>query len=621
MRSLEGGRVMSQGKPRVLAIHLPQFHPIPENDEWWGPGFTEWTNVAKAKPLFPGHDQPRVPADLGFYDLRLPEAREAQAKLAREHGIGGFCYYHYWFNGRRLLDRPVRDILHSQRPDFPFCLFWANETWSRRWLGEERDVLMEQTYSEADNISHARYLASVFQDHRYIRLGNRPLFIIYRPTHMTLLSHFVARLREQAQLAGAGDPLLLGCSAHAEGTDMRTLGLDGTLDFQPKLGFLPGAFEEGADPARRQRNRASGVDADTPRVYSTAQHRQEIARFRNSLPHPVYPSVFVSWDSTPRRGENGIVLEPRSAVSFAEGLRDAANYLDQRGGELAEPVLFVNAWNEWAEGNHLEPDNFHGRSFLEALDPKSHPDSASAANPPTGIFLQREGWCPICEKEVTFSSKQAWLRDHYLCSGCGSIPRERALMHVIQTRYPNWRELRIHEGSPGHRGASVKLREQCKHYTATQYDPKLDFGKTHPTLGYRSEDLEKQTFADEEFDLVITQDVMEHIFDAQAAFREIHRTLKPGGAHIFTTPLVNKDKPSQRRAERKPDGTVAHLFPPDYHGNPMSSQGSLVTWHWGADIVDAMTKTCDCRAELVPSRDPAMGIEGEYLEVLVQNNA
>src|SRR5690349_15951572 len=163
---------------RPIAFYLPQFHPIPENDLWWGTGFTEWTNVAGARPLFPGHYQPHVPADLGFYDLRLPETRAAQAALARQYGLSGFCYYHYWFAGRRLLERPVNDILASGQPDFPFCLCWANEAWSRRWLGEARDVLMPQQYSVDDDLQHIRWLARAFADPRYVRVNGRPIFLV-----------------------------------------------------------------------------------------------------------------------------------------------------------------------------------------------------------------------------------------------------------------------------------------------------------------------------------------------------------------------------------------------------------------------------------------------------------
>src|SRR5258706_12364194 len=161
---------MNESTPlaRLIAFYLPQFHPIPENDKWWGQGFTEWTNVAQARPLFPGHYQPQMPADLGFYDLRLPETRIAQAELARKYGIEGFCYWHYWFEGNRLLERPFQEVLASGEPDFPFCLAWANETWSRRWLGEERDILQEQTYSTDDEVQHARWLSAAFADSRYI---------------------------------------------------------------------------------------------------------------------------------------------------------------------------------------------------------------------------------------------------------------------------------------------------------------------------------------------------------------------------------------------------------------------------------------------------------------------
>jgi glycosyltransferase involved in cell wall biosynthesis len=234
-----------------------------------------------------------------------------------------------------------------------------------------------------------------------------------------------------------------------------------------------------------------------------------------------------------------------------------------------------------------------------------------------GIFLRREGWCPICEKERVFVARQHWLRDHYLCEGCGSIPRERAIMNVIQTYYPKWRDLHIHESSPGNRGASVKMREQCKKYIATQYDLELKFGKTHPKNGYRSEDLGKQTFADNIFDLVVTQDVMEHVFNPENVFREIHRTLKNGGAHIFTTPIVRKESPSLCRAEILPGGSVRNIYPPEYHGNPLSKEGSLVTWHWGNDIKEIATNATGSKVEIVACHDIKMGIEGEYLDVIV----
>ena len=194
------------GAIRAIAFHLPQFHPIPENDEWWGKGFTEWTNVVKAKPLFKGHYQPHLPADLGFYDLRVPETRAAQAMLAASHGIHGFCYYHYWFNGRQVLERPVNEILKSDEPDFPFCLCWANENWTRQWDGLESDVLLQQKYSSADDLAHIRHLIPFFQDRRYIRVSDRPLFLVYRASDHPEPERMTEIWRQEAERAG-----LKGC--------------------------------------------------------------------------------------------------------------------------------------------------------------------------------------------------------------------------------------------------------------------------------------------------------------------------------------------------------------------------------------------------------------------------
>src|ERR1017187_6317204 len=240
--------------PKLIAFSLPQFHPIPENDEWWGRGFTEWTNVAKARPLYKGHYQPHLPADLGFYDLRLPETREAQAEMARAYGIHGFCYYHYWFNGKRLLERPVNEILESGKPDFPFCLCWANEVWSRGWQGESRNILQEQPYSAADDQRHSAWLARVFGDRRYIRFNDRPIFLLFSVPGHPDPARFCEFLREACRTAGEEDPYLIGVDGHCAFQDTRPFGFDTTLHFEPQLGALPGCFSENFSLRRLIRN-------------------------------------------------------------------------------------------------------------------------------------------------------------------------------------------------------------------------------------------------------------------------------------------------------------------------------------------------------------------------------
>jgi hypothetical protein len=233
-------------------------------------------------------------------------------------------------------------------------------------------------------------------------------------------------------------------------------------------------------------------------------------------------------------------------------------------------------------------------------------------------ILTVHGHCPICEKPQTFRARYDWLRDHFLCDGCGSIPRERALMHVIQMLYPKWRSLSIHESSPGGRGASTKLAHEAAVYTPSHFDAHLALGASHSTDGWQNENLECQTFSDARFDLVITQDVLEHLFDPEAAFREIARTLRPGGAHIFTVPLVQgRTKASTRRATRTSSGAIEHTTDPEYHGNPIDESGSLVTMDWGYDIVDHIRHSCALDTEIYALDILHMGIRAELLEVLV----
>ena len=231
--------------------------------------------------------------------------------------------------------------------------------------------------------------------------------------------------------------------------------------------------------------------------------------------------------------------------------------------------------------------------------------------------FQHSGSCPICEKNVTFTSQNSWFRGNLFCSSCGSVPRERALYKVVTDYFPNYRELSIHESSPSTRGASVKLQNDCKNYSSSQFYPNVPFGTTHPESGARCENLEKLTFPDNFFDIFITQDVMEHIFDSKAAFKEIARVLKPGGAHIFTAPLINKGKKSECWASRDEKGNINYHHAPEYHGNPVDDKGALVTMHWGYDIAGYITETAKTPTTIIMIDNIDLGIRAEYIDVLV----
>ncbi|WP_341198066.1 class I SAM-dependent methyltransferase [Hyphomonas chukchiensis] len=235
----------------------------------------------------------------------------------------------------------------------------------------------------------------------------------------------------------------------------------------------------------------------------------------------------------------------------------------------------------------------------------------------SSFSFSHQGYCDICERAVSFDAKFAWFRDHLLCSGCGSIPRERALMAVLRQYFPKYKSLAIHESSPGARGVSAKLARECKRYTYSHFFPGTALGTIHPERNERCESLEALSFPDRSFDLVITQDVIEHLLDPDAAFQEISRVLKPGGAHVFTVPLVNKEKPTVRRAEHDENGHVSFLQPPQYHGNPIDERGALVTFDWGYDIQSFIRKSSSMATHMITIDDVDRGIQAEYIEVLV----
>jgi glycosyltransferase involved in cell wall biosynthesis len=337
---------------RVIAFLLPQFHPIPENDSWWGKGFTEWVNVTRAKPLFPGHYQPRLPADLGFYDLRLAETRERQAELARAHGIHGFCYYHYWFSGKRLLERPFDEVLASSRPDFPFCLCWANEPWSRQWNGQPQDVLQPQTYDFEDDRRHIEWLLPALADARAITVEGKPLFIVYQAKELPDPRRTIDIWRSEVERRGLKGLYLVAVETGWDaGWDATTVGFDAKLLFQPQFSLL------------RTVPRSKVSVPGCLEVYDYDEAWPLLAKL-NAVAYRRYSTVFPSWDNSPRRGMAGVAIHNATPSAYEAWLR--YTIANTRSEPPEHRIVFINAWNEWAEGCYLEPDVKHGRGFLEA---------------------------------------------------------------------------------------------------------------------------------------------------------------------------------------------------------------------------------------------------------------
>lgn len=363
----DGAYRVGEAAVRAIVLHLPQFHPIPENDEWWGKGFTEWSSVARTTPRFPEHYQPHLPADLGFYDLRLPEARAAQAQLAAEYGIYGFCYYHYWFHGRQILERPVNEIWKSGQPEFPFCLCWANESWTRRWDGQNNDILLEQRYSPADDLAHIRSLIPLFSDPRYIRVEGRPLFLVYRATAMPEPEKTADLWRREAERGGLKGLFLVRVESHNESGNPRELGYDYSLEFQPYWAhvWFWRVFRRKWWHVRRLRTHEPGL-----RENNVFDYRLLV---KNALaaPVPAYPRipcVCPGWDNSPRKKRDANILIDSTPELYGSWLSEVVSRMKpSKGSEIsADSFVFINAWNEWAEGNHLEPCQRWGRKYLEA---------------------------------------------------------------------------------------------------------------------------------------------------------------------------------------------------------------------------------------------------------------
>lgn len=372
-------------KVRAIALYLPQYHPIPENDKWWGKGFTEWTNVAKSKPLFKGHYQPKIPTELGFYDLRLSEVREAQAQLAKEAGVEGFCYWHYWFgNGRQLLERPFNEVLESGKPDFPFCLGWANHSWtSKTWNKEKHNVLpgvlMEQEYlGTEDYEKHFYSVLPAFKDKRYITVDGKPFFLIFDPIGFEDVSNFISVWQELAKQNGLkGIHFVAYASAmyknpYTKQYQVNLVSEKEVCDYIIKLGF-DAINLNGQTRANTlvQGKYISFIKLIAKKVFGikTANKvkqkdiNQHLFCDEDKLEY-VYPTLIPNYDRTPRTDKDIVYYDSTPEV-FGDSIKDCISYLDNKADE--HKIVIIKSWNEWGEGNYLEPDIKYGRGYLDIM--------------------------------------------------------------------------------------------------------------------------------------------------------------------------------------------------------------------------------------------------------------
>lgn len=349
---------------RFLAFYLPQFHPIVENNEWWGPGFTEWESVAKAKPLFKGHVQPHIPADLGFYDLRVSETRIFQAELAKKAGIEGFCYWHYWFgNGKRLLERPFNEVLESGEPNFPFCLAWANHSWYKKlWdpSGKKDTLLIEQTYPGIEDYKNHFYtLLPAFKDNRYIRVNNKPLFVIYDVKNFDDASTFVTTWRNLAKENGIGDFYFIGTDYDLRfKDDIIAKGLDAVYESDIlNIHHHLNKFQKGMLMLKRK-----WLKRPTVFKYKDAIREMIIPECKENN---IIPCIAPNWDHSPRSGKGSMILRDSTPELFKQVALKALDIVKNKPKD--EQIIFIKSWNEWGEGNYMEPDRQFGLGYINAL--------------------------------------------------------------------------------------------------------------------------------------------------------------------------------------------------------------------------------------------------------------
>ncbi len=388
-----------QNHPRTLAFYLPQFHTIPENDSWWGEGFTEWSNVKRAQPQFDGHYQPEIPSSaLGYYSLDEVETLRKQVQLAGSYGIDGFVFYHYWFAGKRLLEKPLDMLVASDVP-MPFAICWANENWTRRWDGKDQEVLIAQEYDDKSASDVFKSFIPYLQDSRYLRVHGKPLILVHRVDHIPKPQTFAEQWRSEALAAGLGE-IYLVASETFNGIDPAKLGFDAIAEFPPV----------GDNDLRTVLLRKPvGLAPDfRGRVHSYSRIQRRYMRRRQSgvVRHP---GVIPRWDNTPRRRGAATIYVGASPAKYSEWLTWARR--TEYAARGSEGLVFVNAWNEWAEGAYLEPDELHGMSYLEAsqIDPPLFRLLDRTPALTTKLNLRSIAFAAAASAKSSLSGVKAWV--------------------------------------------------------------------------------------------------------------------------------------------------------------------------------------------------------------------
>jgi lipopolysaccharide biosynthesis protein len=405
----------------LIAFYLTQFHPVDENDAWWGKGFTEWTNVTKAEPLFDGHNQPHLPTDFGFYDLRVRATRHDQIALAKQFGIDGFCYHYYWFSGTRLLHQPLDDMLADSASNMPFCLCWANENWTRRWDAAEHEILIAQRYLPDDDLNFIKSLIPFFSDSRYIRVNGIPFLIVYRPQHLPDARKTAKVWRDHCRAVGIGEIHICAALTHGN-EDYAQFDFDSGVEFPPHNMKCQNVAEEVSfyKPFR-------GVVADYADIANSYLARQYVQT-------NVYRGVFPSWDNTARTGDRAVIVRNCTPANYEYWLSESIKQTS-RDFPGKERFVFVNAWNEWAEGCHLEPDRKFQRQYLEATL------RATSGVSTVRRFANEESQASSCEPKRTLLNDlrlialyHFWVKAGQLAAVLKKFPRVRIIIRWLLNR-------------------------------------------------------------------------------------------------------------------------------------------------------------------------------------------